>query len=433
LDLTPPSKESIRADLERQVLNALPERQAGRLVRLLARAHFEGIDVEGLIAPAILWVVPYLKYGFTHAIGAIPAWLDLADQADDPSLKLSLLGEIFDHLAYDGTRYPQGPFPFPEGRESYDPVAFYHAVLDEDEATGIALARDFFANDGAIDDLLPVLVDIATEHYFDFGHPLIYLKKIRLLLQRLPQTEGLAEALVFAWIRQTVNATREDVLPDFRHYAKALVEARALPALGEGSEQPKMPRGLSIKLSLEWALEAMSNVKPRVLLEALMHAAADNMLHFEAEHASAWDVGVQHSVGWLDFTHALTMANALGELAGDDSEIWSKGLLQIAMFVGRNAPYVNFDQPVTEWLDLADRDPAASVEAIAMHGMGLNIFACHLAKTYVAVSSDADRAKPETARVMRASVQRLLGTPMLEKNFRRTARQALELVGKDYG
>lgn len=432
LDLTPPDKAQVRADLERQILAALPERQVGRIVRLLARAHYEEIAIESLLAPVFVWASNHLKYGMTHAIGAIPAWFALADQTEDQTLKLSFYAEIFDHLAFDATRYPGFPFPYSDKEQAFNAGDFKRALLAEDEATCVAMISAYFNGGGSFQQLLPLLVDCTVTHYFNFGHSLIYLKKIRALLQRLPETPGLAAVLVHGWIRQNVNATREDLLPEFRGYAKVLAKAQALPNLGEDDGQPVVPRGLNINGAMQWALEAMATYRPRRVLDALIHAAADNMLYFDEHHASAWDVGVKHNISWLDFTHAITMANALGELVDDDPQVWRAGLLQIAMFVGRNAAYVDFEQDVKRWQALADREVTDSIEAIAQHGLGLNIFACHLAKTFVAAEDEAVRAQADTAALLRASVQRLLHAPLLEKNFRRDARQALDLVGKDY-
>ena len=73
------------------------------------------------------------------------------------------------------------------------------------------------------------------------------------------------------------------------------------------------------------------------------------MLHFDLARQDRTEIPVSQNVGWLDFTHALTFANAARHLCGRNPALWPAALLQMACFLGRNARFVDFDQDVAAW------------------------------------------------------------------------------------
>src|SRR6202008_836975 len=106
--------------------------------------------------------------------------------------------------------------------------------------------------------------------------------------------------------------------------------------------------GLSIEGTLSRALG--SSARPmRELYDALLGAAAFNLLHFETAFERATDNAIADNVGWLGFTHALTFANACRHLCEDRPGLWPRAALQLALFIGRNRKYVRCSEDMAQW------------------------------------------------------------------------------------
>jgi hypothetical protein len=69
-------------------------------------------------------------------------------------------------------------------------------------------------------------------------------------------------------------------------------------------------------------------------------------LRFDERHALRTDNSVADNVGWLDFSHALTFGHALRQQCTRDPKLWPQGLLQLALFVGRNSGYLDPDHAI---------------------------------------------------------------------------------------
>src|SRR5690348_10689397 len=111
------------------------------------------------------------------------------------------------------------------------------------------------------------------------------------------------------------------------------------------------------RLSVDGALRrtlASSGRPMRELYDALLGAAAFNLLHFETAFERANDNAIADNVGWLDFTHALTFANACRHICEERPDLWPRAALQLALFVGRNRKYVRCGEDEARWR-VADR------------------------------------------------------------------------------
>ncbi|MFL5236258.1 MAG: hypothetical protein ACJ8EL_01375 [Rhizomicrobium sp.] len=226
-----------------------------------------------------------------------------------------------------------------------------------------------------------------------------------------------------------VRATREERLPAFRFYA------RALPAWdGEGGELARAENfiGASIEGALKHTL-ASSGRDTRELYNALLGAAAWNLLHFNRAFEEATDGAIADNVGWLDFTHALTFANACRHLCEERPDLWPRALLQMALFVGRNRKYVDAGQDVARFR-VNDRESFLAREMTGLydHGMPEPIIACHRVKVLCALEDEL-AAAPDApwADTMCAAVNRYLNTPMKRHHGLRTATQALAFIGRE--
>jgi hypothetical protein len=290
-------------------------------------------------------------------------------------------------------------------------------------------------------DLEPALAAAALAHYNDFGHTLIYLMHVRRLIERLG-TE-VEKPLLLAWLRSLILATREDLLPDFRRYADALAAWPVGTQLStQSSAQTGTPpgadafEGLSVRRVLDATVAAAGNA-PLDIYFALMEAGARHLLRFDERHALRTDNSVADNVGWLDFTHALTFGHALRQLCVRRPHLWPQGLLQLAMFVGRNSGYLDSglaaEAAIREWGVTDDAAfPDRSIATIIDHGIGLPIFPAHRLKTWSAVREEVAAGVPDGERTaVLAAVNRLLAVRFKQRHVLRTVRQALGFIDKE--
>ena len=199
---------------------------------------------------------------------------------------------------------------------------------------------------------------------------------------------------------------------------------------------PDAFEGQSVRHSLN-ATVAAAGCAPLDVYFALMEASARHLLRFDERHALRTDRSVANNVGWLDFSHALTFGNALRDQCARQPHLWSQGLLQLAMFVGRNSRYLDPNTTaktaIRQW-GVADESAfhERAIAAIVDHGLGLPIFPAHWLKTWSAVRDEVAAGLPAGARTaMLAAVNRLLAVRFKERHALRTARQALKFVGKE--
>lgn len=427
----PPGAERAAAALA-ALKAALPEidnrMTYDRLARELSRLRLAGVEpLEGLRA-AIGWTHDRFQYGMTHATAAAPDWLRLGEElADDEAEALVPLLETIAHLAWDSLREPA--YPFAEGQAPWDPAALVAALEAEDEAAAVAILRGGLAAGLGFEDLRPALAEAALAHYANFGHCAIYLHKTGQLAARLD--DGPLEPLLLMLLRDLVYASREDLIPEFRDYHRILPRWQKVAqesAGGKKAPQPEDFRGLSAKAAMERCLDFAAD--PEALYHSLFWAAAWNLLHFDLSVEQASDNQVSENVGWLDFTHALTFANAVHALCSRQPELWPQGLLQMACFVGRNNAYVDAELDAGPW---RVGDPAAFFtekgRALFDHGQAEPIVSAHLVKLLFAAREEAE-ATPDAPWLadLLAAVNRLMTSPIKRKHALRAARQSLKFV-----
>ncbi len=349
LDITdPPAEERIAASLAavRDALRNIDRRaEYDRVAREISRLQLAGGDPLEAVRATFRWTHDCFEFGTTHAQAVAPDWLELRDSlARDRASKLVPLVEIIAHLGEDCLREPR--YPFPTGEVSYDPdlgaAALVAAIEAEDEAAAIALLRGALNAGLGFAELERPLVTAALAHYADFGHSLIYVYKTGQLIEKLG-TE-VTEPLLLTLVRSLVYATREDLIPEFRAYAPALAAWD-----GSGAAEPKVEdfTRLSVRKAMRRVLK--SSARPEALFDALLGAAAWQMLHFDTRMDRRSDNPVSRNVSWLDFSHALTFANAVRATCRRYPELWPRGLLQLACFTGRNVAFVDAEQGLDDW------------------------------------------------------------------------------------
>ena len=425
IDLTDPPAETQRARALGGLEAAIADNDAARIAREVARLERAGFDAQDAVVHAIRSRNDRLEEGTTHAYAAAADWLALAERAASPEAQLAALLEPIGHIAWDTEG--AGHFPYAEDVLPWNADAFVAAEEAENEPRAIAFIRGALAERIPYARLRPAIAEAALAHYADFGHCAIYTFKAGQLIARLG--EDVAEPVLLALARKIVLATREERLPEFRFYEKALA---AWDGSGRDPAHARDFTGLSIDGVLKRAL-ASSGRPTRELYDALVGAAAWNLTHFDLGYDRATDNAIADNIGWLDFTHALTFANACRHLCDDRPDLWPRALLQLALFIGRNRKYVRGDEDASRW-EVKDRGEFLAREQTALydHAIVEPIIACHHLKVLFALEDEL-AAAPEApwADEMLAAVNRYLSTPMKRHHGLRTAAQALDFVAKE--
>ena len=424
LDLSDPPAEAQRAQALSGLDTALADYDTERMGREVARLMRAGFDPREALVHAIAALNPRFEDGMTHAQAAAADWLTLAERADAPAQRLAATLEPIAHLAWDA----QGAdlFPYADDVVPWDADAFFAAAEGEYEARAIAYVRGALEAGIPYSKLRPAFARVALAHYALFGHSAIYVLKIGQLLERL---DGAAtEPLLLALTRTLVRAWREEKLPEFRGYDKALA------GWADGGDAPIAAENL-VRLNADAILKRLlkSAKRPvRELYDALMGAAAWNFLHLDLAFDRATDNAIADNVGWLDVTHTLTFANAARNLCEETPELWPAALLQIALFLGRNAKYVTAEDD-GRW-QVGDRSDflAREMDGLYDHGIPEPIVACHKLKVLFALEDEL-AANPDAvwAETMCAGVNRFLNSPLKRRHGLRIATQALDFIAKE--
>jgi nitrite reductase/ring-hydroxylating ferredoxin subunit len=422
LDLTDPPAEKLRSRALQGLGVAIADTDDARMAREVARLERAGFSAGVAIAHALHVSSEHLENGMTHAHAAAADWLALAARAPSEDARLAAQLEPIIHISWDTAG--RGKFPYQPSIAAWDEERFLEAMEAEDERLAISLIRGAIKERVGYTHLRPVLARAALSHYADFGHSAIYVLRAGQLIARLD--EDVSEPVMLALVRSLVQATREEKIPEFRSYAPALA------AWSSGGKAPLKAgdlRGLNVDGALRRLLQSAGR-NPRELFGALLGACAHNLLHFDLAFDRATDNIIADNVGWLDFTHALTFANAARQFAEEDPGLWPRVILQVALFCGRNAGYVTDDAGLEAW-SVGDIDGFLDLEMSRLydHGIVEPIVACHRLKVLFALKSEIAHDR-DAAWVlpMCAGVNRYLNSPMKRRHGLRNATQAREFI-----
>jgi nitrite reductase/ring-hydroxylating ferredoxin subunit len=423
VDVSDPPADEQRGRALTGIAAAISDNDRPRIAREVARLEHAGFDAREALLHGFRLCNERLEDGMTHAHAAAADWLLLAARAETPTERLAALLEPLGHLAWDTEG--AGEFPYPEALAEWSAAGFVAAIEAEDETAAIAQIRG--ARTRPYGSLRAAIGEAALAHYANFGHCAIYTLKAGQLIERLG--DEIAEPVLLALTRMLVRATREERLPEFRGYARALGEWDRTGCVTARSDD-------FIGLSIEGALRrtlASSGRPMRELYDALFGAAAFNLLHFDTAFERASDNAIADNVGWLDFTHALTFANACRHICEEQPDLWPRAALQMALFIGRNRKYVHSDEDMTRW-HVDDRSAFLrdATKSLYDHGMPEPIIACHRLKVLFAIEDELEAAPDAPwADTISAAVNRYLHSPMKRHHGLRIATQALDFVAKE--
>ncbi len=407
---------------------AFQDRDFGRICRELSRLHFHQLDPLLGVKLAIHWCHDRFQYGFKHCLAATADWLQVADRREEWEEKLICLAEAIDHMSFDALRHPR--YPFPEESEPYDRERLLLAIEEERAASAEAMVTGALEQGVTWEELEGVFATAALAHYNSFGHSMIYVYKAGQLVDRMGGE--VLRPLALSLVRQLCYATREDLIPEFQEYAPAL--ARYPVDVGDQPACEDAPFPATLTDALAWVVERATESRPEMIHQALLEALARNMLHFDISFQLAVDRNVQDNVSWLQFTHALTFSNAVRFACSRHPELWPEGLIQMALFLGRSHRYVDVEAVSEEDWKVEDQQAflEKAFQVILDHGLRDPIFSAHVLKTTVAVEEELLAAGESKVPSLLPSLNRFLNSPLKQKHVRRLARQANQLVSRDF-
>ena len=420
----PPAEEQKKRALD-GLTAAMHDSDMPRMAREVARLERAGFDARVALIHAISTFNDGLEYGATHAYAAAADWLALAERAPTDAKRLAAMIEPIAHLAWDTRGAPR--YPYPDGIREWNGDAFVAAIESEDEKVAAAHVRGALRDGVPAQEIHRAFGRAALSHYADFGHSAIYTVKTGQLIARLGAAS--AQPVLLALVRSLVNATREERLPEFRGYDTALA---SWDGRGHLAARAQDFIGLPIDAALARTLQS-SGRDWRELYDALLGAAGWNLLHFDTAFDRATDNQIADNVSWLDFTHALTFANAARHICEEQPDLWPRALLQLALFVGRNKGYVNAQQDVGAYSP-ADRARFLADEMADLydHGIVEPIISCHRIKMLFAMEDELSAApQPPWADTMCAALNRYLHTPQKRHHGLRLATQAQDFIARE--
>jgi len=295
-------------------------------------------------------------------------------------------------------------------------------IADAKWTKAISLARAGLKEGGGA-VLRPAMERASLRHYQNFGHSVIYVDKAYELAGLLgPKSEA---ALLLPLVRSLCGTAREDLIPEFKAYAPALESWT-----GDGGETPDADAFRDKGVEPALGLISSASGKHQALYDALMHAAADAMLHYDARYRSYTDKPVQQNVDWLDFTHTITHLNAARKVCENQPNLWANALLQTGCFLGRNSKFVDWSQETSEWAT-EDGDKLLDDVLASMldHGEPLYIFPVHTLKLATALKEEL-ALNPDASwkPVALAALNRFANEPIKKKHVRRAVRQDAKFV-----
>ena len=395
-----------------------------RMAREIARyLRAEGDPFEPL-RQTIANRTSLFEYGMGHAFAAAPEWIELFRLANTDEQRLVALVEPVAHIAWDTLR--EASYPYAGGQQSWNEDEFVQCVELEDEQGAIARLR------GALEQGVAILPSVkrafsraALAHYQDFGHSAIYTLKAFELIEKLGVS--VAAPALMSLTRSLIYASREDRIPEFRHYGKALADwGRAAPT--DLTARDLVGLSVNAVLNSTSCIKGDFEEKYRVLLEACALA----MLRFDTTIDDHVEKSVSHNVRWLDFTHALTFGNAVRRLCAETPSLWPQALLQMACFLGRNASFLK--PKVDERWFVEDKRAYFERERRSLydHGIREPIYACHRVKVLAAVAEEVAWAGPSTlADCLVAASNRYLNHSIKNHHVLRFAHQSLSFVAAE--
>ncbi len=396
---------------------AAGEHDYERIARALCRLEQANEPLDKTLAHIIAWSEDRFEQGIGHPHAGLADWIALADEV--PEKRTLAYLEAIAHFSWDGITGP--PYPMAKGEQLWNAKQFVDAIEAVDEPRAIQLARGGIAKGLGFQDFKPLFQKVIFAHYMGFGHPAIYLMKAEMLVKRLGA--DIEAILIYQITRYLTSAAREDLIPEFRAFSTYL-DRKINPVLSDAVVKPNS--GDSVRTALEKT--AIYQDDDGDLWEHMLRESAISMLRFDVNLQDQVEQPIARNVGWLDFTHAITFAEAVKFHADTDPKLLWSGLLQMACFIGRNARYLSASQFEAYRVD--DRDQFIKEQKAMLFNMdaGDYIYSVHRLKMIRAVEALIKITSAETADIIVAALNKYLSSRLRMRHPERTLYQARETV-----
>lgn len=433
--------------------SALHEERMGQIAREVVRLLDLGVPVRTLAQHAAAWDCARGQWGNSHA-PAVAA--DAVVLAPDGLEAARVLIVAYEMAARRNVRRKPHPTPDaldPGGLEDF-PTILSAAVEAEDVDRALGLLRGGLERGWTVPQLEPALLRLASDHFLDFGHALIYATKLQELLTGA--TPAVTWSVVSGVVRGIVYGTREDTLPawsGWRRQTAAVADRWTAWSAGTGPvPDPGALREALLDGTKQAALQAVftaldAGASPGAVATELAHTAAERFLRFDVAH----DLDPEVQDTWLSVTHVQTFCHAVRAAMASWSDPRRVRLLfQAARMVAMTRPLDRVDPPGPAQpsppaaVVAAIRDGAADLaaaraegctdrEALRGHVLSLvlsdpvvrPIYAAHALKQTRAAFEDA-----EALGTMRpvAALVRFLAAPRQERRTGQLVSDAIRLV-----
>jgi len=421
VQISPPDFKVLKHKALQELSEAAEEHDYARISQSLSRLEKAGGSLEEAAVQTINWSANRLERGFGHAHAGLADWISLAGQNDEQR-RIAFL-EAIGHFSWDSVFSPEAAMPVET--LPWQSRAFLAAIEGMDQKMALRLCNGALEEGLGFRDLKPLLLDQIFAYYAGFGHPAIYVMKAETLINQLgPAVEA---SLCRQITRYLCLAAREDLVPEFRLFTD-LLDAKAIEPSGEAITAQTLS-GMPTRQILPAVVEARG--ANTVIWETLVGAAALNMLKFDLTLQDRIQQPIAQNVGWLDFTHALTFAEALFQHASLKDEYWRSGHLQLACFIGRNAGFLA-EIPYDEWL-VADSKAFWARQKSDLLNMdtGEYIYGVHRLKLILATENMLQHVGEHTQDLLLAALNRFLSSKARQRHPARTAFQAHASVERE--
>jgi len=421
VDLTPISPLKRQKDAAVEFDESSTEHDYERMARALCRYEVAGGTYESLAIQTLMKSRNQLERGFGHGHAGLADWIKLA--GTDNELRLVAFLEALGHFAWDGLFEQDAPIS--ESAVHWDKNAFAQAIEAMNQGLAISLCNGGFEAGLGFKDLKPIFLDIVFSHYAGFGHPAIYIQKAEELINLLGRE--IEHLLCLQLTRYLCYAAREDLIPEFRGFTDLLAEQQKESSFSLPDSSSLSGMGLRQLLPLVDGASFSAQEK----WEALLAATAWDMLKFDHTRQNIIEQPIAQNVGWLDFTHAITFAEALYSHAVNEPKYWRSGHLQQACFIGRNARFLGEER--FEQYKVLDPQTFISTQKAALFDMdvGEYIYSVHRLKLVIATEKLIGLVSKNTCDLLLAALNRFLSSPLRQKHPARTAFQARATVMRE--
>ena len=332
IDTTEPDPVAQRNEVGRSLLQGLQDGRLGRCVRDTGRLLMLAVTPAEVLLIVARDDARRAEWGSTHVLPLAADCADLADRAGDLGARLHAITPALDLAIQSNARLVARPPP--RGVEALIgaapedlTAALVAAVEAEDAEQAESIVRAAVRSGVEPPQVEAMIARVLAQHFTDFGHPVIYLQKLRELRARMgaSMTSAALEDLYSGLVLSHTWGTREDTLPYLRKYFAGPLQSAPgdlVEACLDGSRAEALGA-----LQYHWEREGR---RVEAIGDELVVAAALRLWRFD----EGLELRPEVEESWLTVTHRLTVALAVRQLVPDLDDADALPLLrQVVAFV----------------------------------------------------------------------------------------------------